>query len=65
MVFSQELFAFDPAAPVSSGADRLAAYPTATGTSFLEAFQSCRFMNPGAKRRISASRLACPGRISS
>jgi hypothetical protein len=49
--------------PLQSGA----ALPchTPTGTNFLEAFQSCRFMNPGAKRRISASTLACPGRISS
>ena len=41
------------------------ACPTATGTSFLEAFQSLPLMKPGARRRSNASCLACPGRISS
>jgi hypothetical protein len=32
-------------------------YPTRTGTSFLEAFQSCPLMKSGARRRINASCL--------
>src|SRR5437764_6184861 len=39
-------------------------YSTTTGTSFLEAFQSCLLMKPGARRRMNASCFACPGRIS-
>src|SRR5207253_3527731 len=35
-------------------------YPTATGTSFLDAFQSCLLMKPGARRRMNASCLALP-----
>jgi hypothetical protein len=34
------------------------AYPTPIGTSFLEAFHSCRLMKSGARRRINASCLA-------
>ena len=34
------------------------------GTNFLDAFQSCLLMKLGARRRINASCLACPGRIS-
>ena len=40
------------------------AYPTSTGTSFLEAFQSCLLMKLGARRRRNASCFDCPGRIS-
>src|SRR5438876_9788917 len=39
-------------------------YRTPTGTSFLDAFQSCLLMKPGARRRIHASVFDCPGRIS-
>jgi len=37
---------------------------TLTGTSFLDAFQSCLLMKLGARRRMKASCLDCPGRIS-
>lgn len=37
--------------------ERLHDYPTRTGTSFLEAFQSCPLMKSGARRRINASCL--------
>src|SRR5207244_5152586 len=43
----------------------LPSYPSPTGTSFLDAFQSCLLMKLGANRRMNASCLACPGRISS